>query len=220
MSKLLTSVRWDPLRVGALLFGAAWVQACAGPAIPARLPQMEERSAQVDPGVPGGSRVLERNDPETGALLRRWHLSWGSDGVRSLDGSDEGWWPDGTRRHARGWTLGEEAGEWRSWHANGVLRSWAEFGQDSGTMRFWHPNGVLATEGLHQGGTRVGTWTYWHENGVRRSEGAFAESRREGTWTFWSVAGEIEAAGLYSAGARVGDWFLAPRESEGAGHGS
>jgi len=188
---------------------------CAGPSVPVTWPEPVESSP-----VELGTRVHERHDSGTGALIRRWHETTGPDGVPLLDGTDEGWWPDGTRRHERSWALGEESGDWQSWHPNGVVRSSAAFIAESGTMRFWHPNGVLAAEGPHRGGTRVGVWTFWHEGGARHSEGTFSENRREGAWTFWGENGELEAAGMYSGGRRVGEWNLAPGVTEEAESGS
>jgi hypothetical protein len=137
-----------------------------------------------------------------------------AEGIALLDGTDEGWWPDGAKRHDREWALGDEAGTWRSWHENKALRSLAEFEAGGDVMRFWYHNGVLSAEGLHEGGTRVGVWTFWHLNGVKSSAGPFVLNRREGPWTFWTEEGEIKAAGLYSAGTRVGEWLLAPVSSE------
>jgi len=183
---------------------------CTGPSIPARFPEPVESSpAEL------GTRVKERHDSATGALLRRWHVTTGADGIPLLDGSDEGWWPDGSRRHDRSWALGEEAGVWQSWHPNGVVRSTSSFEREAGTMRFWHPNGVLAAEGPHRGGTRVGVWTFWSVGGARESEGSFSLNRREGAWNFWGDDGELSAAGMYSGGERVGEWYLKPVEPSG-----
>ncbi len=185
------------------------VGGCAGAPVPRSWPEPVESSP-----VELGTRVYERHDPATDALLRRWHVTTGADGIQLLDGTDEGWWPDGSRRHDRSWALGEEAGVWQSWHPSGVLRSTASFEAESGTMRFWHPNGVLAAEGTHRGGTRVGAWTFWHESGAKQSEGSFSLNRREGAWNFWEEDGELSAAGMYAGGERVGEWYLRLEETE------
>jgi len=204
----LSIERSASFRTSTLLLATVVLSQCAGPVIPARMPEAVERPIEV------GIRVHERIDSETGVMLRRWGVTTNSDGIPLLDGADEGWWPDGSRRHERSWSLGEEDGSWQSWHSNGVLRSTASFDTGSGTMRFWHSNGVLAAEGLHQGGTRVGVWSFWHENGAPQSKGSFVLNRREGAWTFWSEDGEVEAAGMYAVGKRVGDWYLAPGETK------
>ena len=183
-----------------------------------RMPQAQTQPQERPIVV--GTRMRERVDPSTGTVLRRWHVTTDPEGIPLLDGADEGWWPDGSRRHDRRWALGEEVGLWHSWHANGVMRSSVAFDAGSGTMRFWHSNGLLSAEGLHEGGTRVGVWTFWHENGTPQAEGTFVLSRREGAWTLWDEDGEIEAAGVYAEGRRVGDWYLAPDESEEPEHGS
>ena len=203
-------------RTGTLWLVTSILSGCAGPVIPMRMPQAQAQERPIEVGT----RVRERFDSATGSLLRRWHVTTSSDGVPLLDGTDESWWPDDTRRHDRNWSLGEEIGQWYSWHANGVLRSSADFDTKLGTMRFWHPNGLLSAEGLHQRGTRSGVWTFWHENGVPQAEGPFVTNRREGAWTFWSEDGEIEAAGVYAAGQRVGDWYLAPNGLAEPEHGS
>ena len=180
--------------------------ACMTPELPMRPPK-----ALVSP-IEVGTRVHRRVDPNSGAVLRRWSVTTGAEGLALLDGQDEGWWPNGERRHDRVWNLGEEAGTWRSWHENGALRSLADFNDSSGVMRFWHPNGVLSAEGVHEGGTRVGVWTFWYESGSPSSEGECVKNRREGPWSFWTELGEIKAAGVYAAGDRVGDWYLAPSD--------
>lgn len=214
MWALSSTARSALLRTVSLLLVTFLPPGCAGPTIPMEALQAQKKPTEV------GTRVHERFDSSTGTLLRRWHVTIGPEGIQLLDGTDEGWWPDGTRRHDRGWALGEEVGLWYSWHANGVMRSSVAFDAGSGTMRFWHPNGLLSAEGLHQGGTRTGVWTFWHEDGTPQAEGAFVLNRREGAWTFWSEEGEIKAAGVYVAGERVGDWFLSPRGTEKPEHGS
>ena len=186
-----------------------------GPSVPAGWEVAEPADVPAEPQE-GVSRVMERRDPETGALLRRWSTLSGPDGVALLDGRDEGWWPDGVKRHDRSWALGEECGDWKSWHPNGALRSTASFEEGGGAMRWWHPNGVLAAEGPHRAGTRVGVWTSWHESGAKHSEGMYQENNREGAWNFWDEDGELSAAGMYAAGDRVGDWYLRPRLEEEA----
>ncbi len=181
---------------------------CAAPEIPIRTLEPQAPVFEV------GTRVYERFDPQSHALLRRWHVTTTAEGLALLDGDDEGWWPDGTKRHDREWALGEEAGTWWSWHENKALRSLAEFDAGVGVMRFWSSNGVLSAEGSHEGGTREGGWTFWNLNGMKTSSGPFVRNLREGPWTFWNERGEIEAAGLYSAGARVGEWLLIPLSSE------
>ena len=188
---------------------------CAGPSVPATWPEPKESEP-----FEVGTRIHERHDSVTGALLRRWRVTTGSDGVPLLDGADEAWWPDGSRRHERRWVMGEEAGSWQSWHPNGAVRSSASFDSEPGTMRFWHPNGALAAEGPHRAGTRVGVWTFWHEGGARQSEGSFSENRRVGAWTFWRENGGLEAAGMYAGGRRVGEWDLVPAAEEETKSGS
>lgn len=192
----------------ALLVVLHSVLGCATSELPVRPPQAPAPVFEV------GSRVHERFDPQSRALLRRWHVTTNAEGLALLDGTDEGWWPDGAERHDRDWELGEEVGTWRSWHENKALRSLADFDAGTDLMRFWHPNGVLSAEGLHEGGTREGVWTFWSLSGTKTSSGAFVKNRREGPWTFWTEDGGVEAAGLYSAGARVGKWLLAPLSPE------
>jgi hypothetical protein len=209
MSKAPFAVFSGPPKLGGLLLLTMTLSGCMGPSMPMNWPELEPAPEEVR-AVELGSKVYERHDPETGALLRRWYVKMGPDGLSLLDGTDEGWWPDGSKRHDRRWALGEEAGVWQSWHPNGVSRSTASFDAESGTMRFWHPNGVLAAEGPHRGGTRVGMWTFWREGGARESEGSFSLNRREGAWNFWGDDGELSAAGMYAGGARVGEWYLRP----------
>ena len=191
--------------LGVLLHSSA---GCLSPNLPMRPPAAEPQVFEVT------RRVHERFDPGSRALLRRWHVTMTAEGAALLDGKDEGWWPDGIKRHERDWELGDEVGTWRSWYESSALRSLAEFESPRGVMRFWHSNGILSAEGLHEGGTRAGVWTFWRTNGEKSSSGPFLMNRREGAWTFWAAGGVIDAAGLYSAGTRVGEWLLAPSATE------
>ena len=122
MSKAPFTMCSGPLKLGGLLLLSLPMSGCMGPSVPLNWAESEPVPEEVS-AIEVGSKVYERHDPETGALLRRWYVKTGSDGLPFLDGTDEGWWPDGSKRHERRWALGEEAGVWQSWHPNGVSRS-------------------------------------------------------------------------------------------------
>ena len=118
---------------------------------------------------------------------------------------------DGQKQLERHWDLDRPTGEWRTWYANGQLRSFSVLGtEDARPMQWWHENGQLSTEGMARDGIREGLWTSWHPNGVKASEGRFRQSLRHGPWTTWHPDGSLHERGEYRDGLRIGAWEKHP----------
>jgi len=122
-------------------------------------------------------RTLDR---ESGRVLREWSLL--PDG--SKHGPERVWRRDGTREWEKQWDHGKPAGAWRSWYANGRMRS----------------------ECFHSGPGVERTMSFWHENGARRMQGPAVDGVRTGRWRVWFADGALAEEGDYSGGLRTGSW--------------
>lgn len=174
-------------------------------------------SRPVPERAPGPSvhEVLRRTYPEEEALRRETRVVVEPDGRVERDGPEREFFRGGALQAERFFARGRPIGVWRTWFANGQLRSETNYDSDPEPNRFWHPNGQLAAEGPARTGLREGRWTYWSEAGLVLREGGYHLGLRAGPWTFWEQ-GEKRAEGLYEAGGRVGEWTL--WDAEGVAH--
>ncbi|MCP3916958.1 MAG: hypothetical protein GY711_15525 [bacterium] len=187
----------------ALLVCAACHSAPRGVIVPAP-------AADADPEV----RTFTTRDPDSGTVVRRWTVLVHPDGRRERQGVDERWWPDGTQRARRRFEDDRPVGEWRTWHADGTLRSEYRYPVPSGTstMAFYHPGGAKSAAGPALDGVREGQWTYWYPSGTVRQKGPYEKGRKRGAWVLYHPSGSLEARGRFEDDRRVGKWELWPAE--------
>lgn len=169
------------------------------------------RHAPPDLPRPEGAHETRRRFRPDGSLESEVALLVFPDGRTERDGPEREYHRDGTLAAERSFARDVPTGLWRTWHANGVLRSEVDFGpphsRDLRPSRFWHPDGSLAAEGSTRAGVREGPWVYYApEGGVLRA-GPYQEGLRHGAWVFYR-AGRKEAEGRYERGQRVGTWTL------------
>lgn len=141
-----------------------------------------------DPSLEPQASVKRSVDPRTGQLLREW--SQLPDG--SKHGRERVWRRDGSREWEKEWDKGEPAGAWRSWYANGQLRS----------------------ECFYSGAGVERTLSFWHENGARRMQGPAIQGVRTGRWRVWFAEGALAEEGEYEQGLRTGLWQVRNRADE------
>jgi antitoxin component YwqK of YwqJK toxin-antitoxin module len=84
-------------------------------------------------------------------------------------------------------------GEWKTWHANGVLESEGryEFGRENGKFTWWYANGQPAVEGQFVDGQEDGTWVWWHANGQKAAQGSYHCGELVGLWRGWTDDGRL-----------------------------
>ncbi|MBK7643223.1 MAG: hypothetical protein IPJ19_09255 [Planctomycetes bacterium] len=157
--------------------------------------------------IPGGGAPVEHQqiDPKTGKPLHEWSTIAVGDKPSRKHGKESVMRPDGSKEWERDWDHGQPAGVWRSWYANGQMRSECFF--DGPTqerpMTFWFDNGQRRMQGPAQDGVRCGHWTVWFANGQVAEEGAFGGNRREGEWKAWSEDGKRSFVRVYQHDVRI-----------------
>jgi antitoxin component YwqK of YwqJK toxin-antitoxin module len=174
--------------------------ACASdPGRWARVPLPDEASAAEAPAV------RTARDPETGVVVQRW-LTQRNAGRIVKVGKEEHYWPDGAPRAERFHAGGLPTGRWRTWYANGNLRSDYTYADDARPMLFFHEDGAPEARGAARGGVREGPWTWWYPDGSVAQEGCYLDGAQDGCWTLRHPGGALRSRGLYRAGERVGAW--------------
>jgi len=146
-------------------------------------------------------------DPVTGRVQHEWStISVGNEPARK-HGRELVLRKDGSKEWERGWDRGKPAGVWRSWYANGQMRSevFFEGPAEERPMTFWFENGQRRMQGPAKDGVRCGHWRIWFENGTLAEEGDFVGSRREGEWQAWSADGQRAFVRVYQHDVRISE---------------
>ncbi len=138
----------------------------------------------------------------------------------------------GKIRSAGVYINGYKDGEWRSFYANGVLKSVSNFsngcrdgyysdyaengvlllkgtyknGLKDGWWEIFHFNGVLQAKGYYLNDIPEGEWETFYENGVRESVGSYKDGKQSGYWKFWAPNGIQHSEGTYISGKKEGEW--------------
>jgi antitoxin component YwqK of YwqJK toxin-antitoxin module len=99
-------------------------------------------------------------------------------------------------------------GVYRSWHANGQLRSETHYrnGVEHGLLRAWHPNGAKALEARFADSELDGPWREWHANGQRSVAIRFEAGKPAGSAVWWYVSGAKRLEGAFEGFANEGVW--------------
>jgi antitoxin component YwqK of YwqJK toxin-antitoxin module len=149
---------------------------------------------------------LQTRDRDTKQLLRMWSGYKYDDGHFVMHGLERTWYVNGNSKSERSFELGAGVGRWRSWFANGQLRSDYTYSDEPSPMEFRHENGALAAAGQALGGLREGEWSYFFPSGKLRKRGSYRASRATGQWTLWFESGGLKSRGMYVDDRRVGSW--------------
>jgi hypothetical protein len=155
-------------------------------------------------GLPESHQQL---DPATGKVQHEWTtISEGNEPPRK-HGREVVLRKDGSKEWERGWNRGKPAGVWRSWYANGNMRSevFFEGPSEERPMTFWFENGQRRMQGPAKDGVRCGHWKIWFESGALAEEGQFVGSRREGEWQAWSEDGKRAFVRVYQRDVRISE---------------
>lgn len=131
-------------------------------------------------------------DPVSGKTLHQWSTVSSGERPGTKQGKEIVLRKDGTKEWEREWDQGRPAGVWRSWYANGQMRSEVFYAgpKEERPMTFWFENGQRRMQGPARNGVRGGHWKVWYESGQLAEEGTFVGSRREGQWQCWSQDGK------------------------------
>lgn len=165
-----------------------------------------------DAPPPTAAHEVRRSFHADGTTRSEVRVRVWSDGRVERDGPEREYFPGGGLEAERFFEHDAPTGSWRTWFADGTLRSEVDYGAPGsrvpGVHRFWHANGNLAAEGPAVGGVREGRWSYWSESGVLLRVGDYRSGKRVGLWSFRDERGAKRAEGLYALGARIGSWTL------------
>ena len=176
-----------------------WCSACAGD---------ETRWARtpMPPPPPEGKRTLERFDPDTGQLVRRWTIRYASNGRAFQDGPEWLYFSDGSPRVVRDWAEGEPCGLWEAFHPDGALRMRVRHTAEPSPMVFFHPSSTLSAQGLALGGVKQGAWAHFHADGSLSHAGRYERGMKQGPWTHYHPGGALARRGSYQDGHMQGTW--------------
>ena len=171
---------------------------------------------RVSPLPNGGAPVEHQQvDPQSGKVVREWSTIASVDRPTRKHGPETILRKDGTKEWEREWSDGKPSGAWRSWYANGQMRSECFFAgpAEERPMTLWFDNGQRRMQGPAQDGVRGGHWKVWFANGQLAEEGEFVGSRREGEWQAWSEDGQRTFVRVYKRDVRTGEreGTLAPK---------
>lgn len=180
-------------------FCLLWGAACAGD---------ESRWARtpLPAPPPEGQRTLERADPNTGQVLRRWTIRYAPDGRVYKDGPEHLYFADGTPRAVRDWVKGEPTGLWKSFHSNGALHMRVIHASEPSAMVFFDSNGTLIAQGPAVDGVKHGEWVHFYTDGSLSHAGSYERGMKEGPWTHYYPGGSLAKRGLYLDGRVDGVW--------------
>jgi antitoxin component YwqK of YwqJK toxin-antitoxin module len=157
--------------------------------------------------LPNGGAPQEHQqiDPQTGKTLHEWSTIAVGNDLSRKHGPETVLRKDGTKEWEREWDHGKPAGMWRSWYANGQMRSevFFEGPAEERPMTFWFENGKRRMQGPAKNGARCGHWKIWFANGRLAEEGEFVGSRREGEWQAWSEDGQRSFVRVYQHDVRI-----------------
>ncbi len=163
---------------------------------------------RVTPLPNGGlPEAHQQIDPVTGKVQHEWStIAVGNDASKK-HGRETLLRKDGSKEWERGWDHGKPAGVWRSWFANGQMRSevFYEGPTEERPMTFWFENGQRRMQGPAKDGVRCGHWKVWFANGKPAEEGEFVGSRREGEWQAWSEDGQRMFVRVYQHDVRISE---------------
>jgi antitoxin component YwqK of YwqJK toxin-antitoxin module len=153
----------------------------------------------------GEPELHQKIDPKTGQPLHTWSTVAIGGGLSKKQGKEIVLRKDGTKEWEREWERGEPTGLWRSWYANGALRSEVFFAGplEERPMTFWFDNGQRRMQGPARNGVRCGRWKIWYANGQLAEEGEFVAGRREGEWQAWSEDGQRPFVRTYRHDVRL-----------------
>ena len=155
----------------------------------------------------GQPEAHQQLDPVTGRVQHEWStISVGNEPARK-HGREVVLRKDGSKEWERGWDRGKPAGVWRSWYANGQMRSevFFEGPAEERPMTFWFESGQRRMQGPAKDGVRCGRWKIWYENGTLAEEGEFVGSQREGEWQAWSADGQRAFVRVYQHNVRISE---------------
>lgn len=194
------------------------------------LVKMKDLRCYEIPGVPGASKW--RCTDSAG--------NYTAEGVLT-DGERNGLWEInednplyGRIRSTGVYLKGYKDGPWKSFYANGVLKSEANYsagcpqgyfadyaengvllqsgnysgGLKTGEWKIYHFNGVLQASGRYVNDEPSGEWATYYENGVQESKGSFADGKKAGYWYFWAPNGTPHSEGSYINGKKEGEWIF------------
>ena len=168
---------------------------------------------RVTPLPEGGApQAHQKIDPQTGKPVHEWTTVPVGGGLSKKDGKETVLRKDGTKEWEREWDHGKPSGVWRSWFANGKLRSEVFFAgpKEERPMTFWFENGARRMQGPAKDGVRCGHWKVWFANGQLAEEGEFVGNRREGEWQAWSEDGQRSFVRVYQHDVRLEERAGAP----------
>lgn len=117
---------------------------------------------------------------------------------------------------------GYKDGPWKTFYANGVLKSEANYseGCPQGYFADYAENGILLQSGYYAGGLKTGEWKIFHFNGVMQASGSYINDEPAGEWATFYENGVQESKGAFKGGLKTGYWkFWAPNgtpHSEGS----
>jgi antitoxin component YwqK of YwqJK toxin-antitoxin module len=173
---------------------------------------------RVTPLPNGGAAELHQQiDPATGKVQHEWStIAVGTEPSRK-HGKETVLRKDGTKEWERDWNRGKPAGVWRSFYANGQMRSEVFYDgpNEERPMTFWFENGQRRMQGPARDGVRCGEWKIWFANGKLAEQGRFVGSRREGEWKAWSEDGTRAFTRVYRHDVRLEEreGVVAPEET-------
>jgi antitoxin component YwqK of YwqJK toxin-antitoxin module len=153
----------------------------------------------------GAPEVHQKIDPKTGQVQHEWStVAVGNESPRK-QGKETILRKDGSKEWEREWERGKPAGLWRSWYANGQLRSELFYAGpiEERPMTFWFENGQRRMQGPAKDGVRCGHWKVWFADGKPAEEGNYVGSRREGEWQAWSEDGQRSFVRVYQHDVRI-----------------
>jgi len=162
--------------------------------------------------LPNGGlpQTHQKIDPKTGRVQHEWStISFGNETARK-HGKETILRPDGSKEWEKEWDHGKPAGLWRSWYANGRMRSELFYAgpEEERPMTFWFENGQRHMQGPAKNGQRCGHWKVWLADGTLVEEGGYVGNRRQGEWQAWSEDGKRMFVRVYQNDLRI-------REREG-----
>ena len=169
---------------------------------------------RVSPASTAPVQKHEQLDPISGEVLHEWSSVSVGDRPGAKHGKEIIKRKDGTKEWEREWDQGKKSGLWRSWYANGQMRSEVFYAgpKEERPMTFWFENGQRRMQGPARDGVRGGHWKVWYANGQMAEEGSFIGSRREGEWQCWSEDGKRVYVRTYQRDVRIAerDGTIAP----------